>query len=69
MAATDRSETADSAVRWAASFAAGLQAELLLLQVLVPEAMEGAADGLDVTRIKAGEALSAFAQELAGPEE
>jgi len=36
MVATDRSETADSAVRWAASFAERCGAELCLVQVVVP---------------------------------
>lgn len=36
MVATDRSESADRAVRWAANLAAAYQAELLLLQVVGP---------------------------------
>ena len=63
MVATDRSETADRAVRWAANVAEAYKAELLLLQVLpaadedcVPEA------ALD----PAGEELRRFAKELAG---
>jgi len=36
MVATDRSETADNAVRWAASFAERCSAELCLVQVVVP---------------------------------
>jgi ubiquinone biosynthesis protein len=61
MVATDRSETADRAVRWAANLAAAYRAELLLLQVLlagdgVPE------DALDL----AEEELRRFAEDLAG---
>src|SRR5262249_52642185 len=37
LVATDRSETADTAVRWAAGMVAAFQAELVLLQILVPE--------------------------------
>jgi ubiquinone biosynthesis protein len=63
MVATDRSETADRAVRWASNVAAAYQAELLLLQVLP------AADGADVPEVAlslAGEELKRFAEELAG---
>jgi nucleotide-binding universal stress UspA family protein len=38
LASTDRSPTADRAVAWAADMAARYEAELLLLQVLVPDA-------------------------------
>jgi ubiquinone biosynthesis protein len=67
MVATDRSETADRAVRWAADVAAGFQAELLLFQVLVPGNLEGA--GADVTEAissQASQELVRFSQELAG---
>jgi ubiquinone biosynthesis protein len=64
MVATDRSETADRAVRWAANVAGAYRAELLLLQVLpavagddVPEAALSLAD----------EELKRSAEELAGP--
>jgi len=68
MAATDRSQTADQAARWAASLAASFQAELLLLQVL----SNLGADGIEVEVpqgevTRASEELSRFAQELAGP--
>ena len=60
MVATDRSETADRAVRWAANVAAAYRAELLLLQVLrgadAPEVALGLADA----------ELRRFAEELAG---
>ena len=45
MVATDRSETADNAVRWAASFAERCSAELCLVQVVVPREPPSAADG------------------------
>jgi ubiquinone biosynthesis protein len=62
MVATDRSETADRAVRWAANVAAAYGAELLLFQVLP------AGDGVpEVARGLAGEELRLFAEELAGP--
>jgi ubiquinone biosynthesis protein len=61
MVATDRSETADRAVRWAANVAAAYEAELLLFQVLPAEdAMREVALG------PAGEELRRFAEELAG---
>src|SRR3712207_5841857 len=62
MVATDRSETADRAVRWAANVAAAYGEELLLFQVLP------AGDGVpEVARGLAGEELRLFAEELAGP--
>ncbi len=64
MVATDRSETADRAVRWAANMAASYRAELLLLQVLLD------ADGAGVSEDalgRADEELRRFAGELAGP--
>jgi ubiquinone biosynthesis protein len=57
MVATDRSETADRAVRWAANVAAAYGAELILLQVLPGAEEPGTAD----------EELRQFAEELAGP--
>jgi ubiquinone biosynthesis protein len=63
MVATDRSETADLAVRWAANVADAYGAELLLLQVL--PAAEG--DGVpEVALGLASEELRRFAEELAG---
>ena len=61
MVATDRSETADRAVRWAARLAAAHEAELLLLQVL-----GGGADPDDAVAA-ATTGLQGFAEELAGP--
>lgn len=69
MVATDRSETADRAVRWAAAFANRYEAELLLLQVILPS-NPGATEGgqAEATRATfAGEELRQFAEELAGP--
>jgi predicted unusual protein kinase regulating ubiquinone biosynthesis (AarF/ABC1/UbiB family)/nucleotide-binding universal stress UspA family protein len=45
MVATDRSETADNAVRWAASFAERCAAELCLVQVVVPQEPPSTAQG------------------------
>jgi ubiquinone biosynthesis protein len=45
MVATDRSETADNAVRWAASFAECCAAELCLVQVVVPREPPATAQG------------------------
>ncbi len=69
MVATDRSETADRAVRWAAAFANRYEAELLLLQVVLPT-NPGATEGgqAEATRANfAAEELRQFAEELAGP--
>ncbi len=69
MVATDLSETADRAVRWAANVAASHQAELLLFQVLPTttedgtEVVSGPGDTLD----QAEEKLRRFAEELVGP--
>src|SRR3954447_17587475 len=63
MVATDRSETADRAVRWAANVASSYGAELLLLQVLPSEAVDGEPAA---TPARAGEELRQFAEELAG---
>ena len=60
MVATDRSETADRAVRWAANVAAAYRAELLLLQVLP------GADAPEVALSLADEELRRFAEEIAG---
>ena len=71
MVATDRSETADRAVRWAANVAAShQQAELLLFQVLPSATAEDETKVLslpeDILR-QAEEKLSRFAEELVGP--
>jgi ubiquinone biosynthesis protein len=63
MVATDRSETADRAVRWAANVAEAYRAELLLLQVLpAADVDEMPEPDLSLAR----EELSRFAKELAG---
>lgn len=69
LVATDRSETADRAVRWAAAFANRYEAELLLLQVILPS-NPGSTEGgqAEATRATfAAETLKQLAQELAGP--
>jgi ubiquinone biosynthesis protein len=63
MVATDRSETADRAVRWAANVAEAYRAELLLLQVL-PAADVDEMPEVDLSLAR--EELSRFAEELAG---
>ncbi|MGH2673783.1 MAG: AarF/UbiB family protein [Actinomycetota bacterium] len=68
MVATDRSETADRAVRWAAALANRYEAELLLLQIVLP-ANPGVTEGgqAEATRATyAAEELKQFAEELAG---
>jgi ubiquinone biosynthesis protein len=69
MVATDRSETADRAVRWAAALANRYDADLLLLQVILPT-NPGSTEGgqAEATRATyAAETLKQFASELAGP--
>src|SRR5207244_3196310 len=68
MVATDRSVTADRAVRWAAAMADRYQAGLLVAQVIVPENPAGTEAGAaESTRVTfAAEELATFAQELAG---
>ena len=60
MVATDRSETADQAVRWAAAMAGSYPAELLVLQVMPPSPDADGAVG------PATEELARFAREVAG---
>lgn len=68
MAATDRSGSADSAVRWAAALAERYEADLVLVQVINLEAPPGTERGsAGVTRADLAERdLAAFATELAG---
>lgn len=69
MVATDRSETADRAVRWAAALAERYEAELLVLQVILPQnpgITEGGAAEATRASFAAAE-LTKFAEELAGP--
>jgi ubiquinone biosynthesis protein len=67
MAATDQSERADRAVRWAASLAADNEAELFLVQV-VPAGQSGSgSDGGALTRADLAQRdLAKYAGELAG---
>ncbi len=69
MVATDRSESAGRAVNWAADMAARFDAELLLLQVLVPQSPPGTEAGAaEATRASfAATELQQLAQSLAGP--
>ncbi|MEX2274061.1 MAG: AarF/UbiB family protein [Actinomycetota bacterium] len=68
MVATDRSESADKAVRWAAAMADRFGSELLVLQVVPPENPPGTEAGMaEATRASsAAEELTRFADELAG---
>ncbi len=68
MVATDRSETADRAVQWAASFAARCGAELFLVQIIVPRDPPSTAQGAAErarTETARGE-LAEYARRLAG---
>src|SRR5689334_1330849 len=67
MVATDRSETADRAVRWAADLTRSHQAELILLQVLPPALDSTTADATAALRTQAGVSLQRLAEEVAGP--
>src|SRR6266511_2869006 len=69
LVATDRSESANRAVQWAASMAERYEAELLLLQVLVPRSQAGTEAGAaEATRAGfAAEDLTQFAARVAGP--
>ncbi|MEW6036959.1 MAG: AarF/UbiB family protein [Pseudomonadota bacterium] len=68
MVGTDRSETADQAVRWAASFAERYGAELVVVQVISPRnpasTEYGAAERTQAAL--AGEELAAYARQFAG---
>jgi ubiquinone biosynthesis protein len=68
MVATDRSETADHAVQWAASLAERFGAELWLVQVVVPRDPPSTAHGAaELARAEtARNELAAYAQQLAG---
>ncbi|MBV9169928.1 MAG: universal stress protein [Chloroflexi bacterium] len=63
LVATDRSASADEAVHWAANLARTLEADLLLLQVLVPPSPEAPVDDR-LTNAQAE--LQVFAEQLAG---
>jgi ubiquinone biosynthesis protein len=68
MVGTDRSETAERAVRWAASFAERFEAELHIVQIVVPEhpgsTQYGAAEGTRAAG--AADALATYARQIAG---
>ena len=66
--ATDRSATAERAVRWAAEMAERYGAELYVIQVVVPQSEPTTQYGqAEATRASAmGEALASYARELAG---
>lgn len=68
LVATDRTESADYAVAWAAEMASRFDAELHLLQVLLPQGPPGAESGAaEATRATyAAEDLRRLANELAG---
>jgi predicted unusual protein kinase regulating ubiquinone biosynthesis (AarF/ABC1/UbiB family)/nucleotide-binding universal stress UspA family protein len=64
MVATDRSETADRAVRWAANLANRCDSELFLVQVMLPD---GASDLTGATQARLAEKdLLTYAGDLAG---
>jgi nucleotide-binding universal stress UspA family protein len=69
MVATDRSKSADYAVSWAAELAERYAAELLLLQIIVPQNPSGTQAGAaEATRASyATEDLKLLAADLAGP--
>ncbi|HEV3474030.1 MAG TPA: AarF/UbiB family protein [Actinomycetota bacterium] len=62
LVATDRSDSADQAVRWAADLARPFAAELILVQVLSP----GDGRPQDVERQATAESLRVYAEEIAG---
>jgi len=68
MVATDRSETADHAVQWAASFAERCGAELWLVQVVVPRDPPSTAHGAaELARAETARGeLAEYARRLAG---
>lgn len=67
--ATDRSPSADAAVRWAAKLAESQEADLVVVQVIVqPSALKGNEATVPQERIQEAMAgLGRFARELAGP--
>jgi ubiquinone biosynthesis protein len=68
LVATDRSETADRAVRWAANMAARYGSELLVLQVILIEhpAVSQAGQAESTRASAAADELAHYARELAG---
>ena len=68
LVATDRSTTADLAVRWAAELAGRYSAELLVLQVIAPAAGAATDEGLrEATASRAETSLQLLARTVAGP--
>lgn len=68
LVATDRSPTAERAVGWAVEMAARYQAELWLLQVLLPEDPTAGPSAMDRSRVSyAEQELERDAERLAGP--
>jgi ubiquinone biosynthesis protein len=65
LVATDRSETASRAVAWAAELARRFEAELFVLQVIVPGLEPGPHESAQVSY--AAKDLEMYAEELAGP--
>jgi ubiquinone biosynthesis protein len=68
MVGTDRSETADQAVVWAASFAERYAAELIVVQVVVSQSPASTEHGAaeHSRAVAAGEELAIYARQLAG---
>jgi predicted unusual protein kinase regulating ubiquinone biosynthesis (AarF/ABC1/UbiB family)/nucleotide-binding universal stress UspA family protein len=68
MVATDRSETAERAVRWAATLAERYDADLYIVQVVLPQNPAATESGqAEATRAGyAGEELRRYAEEIAG---
>ncbi|HWC31842.1 MAG TPA: universal stress protein, partial [Actinomycetota bacterium] len=67
LVATDRSDSADTAVRWAADMANRYEAELVVLQVVLPRAEHGEGDGqVEPATHHVLSDLATFAKELAG---
>jgi nucleotide-binding universal stress UspA family protein len=64
LVATDRSVTAERAVRFAAEMAGRYEAELVVIQVIVPSSQAGATEATKVSY--AAKDLELYAQELAG---
>jgi ubiquinone biosynthesis protein len=64
LVATDRSESADSAVRWAADMAERFESELIVLQVVVPEESDEG-DG-EAGQEGIIDSLQRYAEEIAG---
>ena len=65
LVATDRSETASRAVAWAAEMASRYEAELFVLQVIVPGMDPGPQESAQVSY--AMKDLELYAEQLAGP--